>query len=148
MITLTPEQVRLVTQQNRRGISSGDVVELANGRLAVVRRVDARRRRLHAQQLDVGRGLFDKAKRAYASFTGRTPGHIEMVPALSHPGVCFVLGTLEGVIYSAVVDGSRKRYYHRFKTKARPHLASGHDGRQLYILGGGYRVTDRGITDL
>jgi hypothetical protein len=61
------------------------------------------------------------------------------------PTVLVQLGRLRGVIYSSD-KGRRDRvmtYIHFLDTP--PILASDPAGRQLFILGGNYRVTERGI---
>jgi hypothetical protein len=61
------------------------------------------------------------------------------------PPVLVHLGDLKGLIYRS--DRSRrgclKTYIHFMETP--PLLACDPEGRQLYILGGNYRVTGRGI---
>ncbi len=58
-----------------------------------------------------------------------------------------LIGDLDGVLYTTVRDGLKESYVHKFRKKSRPQLASSFDGKQLYILGGGYAFTDRGIVD-
>ena len=56
------------------------------------------------------------------------------------------LGELLGVIYRSDRLGARRRpraYIHLMRTP--PRLVSNVDGPQLYIVGGRYRVTPRGI---
>ena len=60
------------------------------------------------------------------------------------PGVLVHLGALRGVIYSADRGDGGVRTYIHFMEHA-PALACDSAGRQLYILGGRYRVTRRGI---
>jgi hypothetical protein len=56
-----------------------------------------------------------------------------------------VLGRLKGLIYSRGRDpaGHPRTYVHFMRTP--PWLASNAQGTQLYILGGRYRVSPRGI---
>jgi len=64
--------------------------------------------------------------------------------------VVFRVGTVDGVLYTTVRDGRTEKYIHEFRKKSRPHLAVlavSHDGKQLFILGGGYTFTERGIVD-
>jgi len=61
--------------------------------------------------------------------------------------VVFRVGTVDGILYTTVRDGNTEKYIHEFKKKSRPHLAVSHDGKQLFILGGGYAFTERGIVD-
>jgi hypothetical protein len=61
------------------------------------------------------------------------------------PKVLVHLGTLRGLIYSSDrgEPGCPRNYIHFMETP--PRLACDPAGRQLYILGGRYRVTVRGI---
>ncbi len=61
------------------------------------------------------------------------------------PRVLVQLGRLEGLIYSSDRGrrGRVKKYIHFMETP--PILASDPAGRQLYVVGGRYRVTPRGI---
>lgn len=61
--------------------------------------------------------------------------------------VLIVVGTLDFVGYTTKRDGRIESYIHRFAKRARPLLATSHDGHDLYILGGEYRFTERGIVD-
>jgi hypothetical protein len=60
------------------------------------------------------------------------------------PRILVRLGRLKGVIYSSDRGGrGMKTYIHFMNTP--PMLACDTHGRQLYVLGGRYRVTERGI---
>ena len=61
------------------------------------------------------------------------------------PKVLVGLGELKGLIYSSDKGqrGQRRTYIHFMETP--PRLACDPNGTQLYILGGRYRVTRRGI---
>jgi hypothetical protein len=61
--------------------------------------------------------------------------------------VLIVVGSLDFVGYTTKRDGKVESYQHRFAKHARPLLAVSHDGHNLYILGGEYRFTARGIVD-
>ena len=62
-----------------------------------------------------------------------------------NPPVLVQLGRLKGVIYSSDKgEGNRVRTYIHFM-ETPPLLASDPAGRQLYVIGGNYRVTERGI---
>jgi hypothetical protein len=56
-------------------------------------------------------------------------------------------GELLAVEYETIRDGVTERYRHAFRKASRPLLAARHDGERLYIVGGRYRFTDRGIVD-
>lgn len=61
------------------------------------------------------------------------------------PNVLVKLGHLRGLIYSSDKEqcGRPRTFIHFMETP--PMLASDANGRQLYIVGGDYRVTSRGI---
>ena len=61
------------------------------------------------------------------------------------PGVLVNLGQLRGLIYSSDKEqcGRPRTFIHFMETP--PLLASDASGKQLYIVGGNYRVTSRGI---
>ena len=56
-------------------------------------------------------------------------------------------GELLAVEYETIRDGVTERYRHAFRKSSRPLLAARHDGERIYIVGGRYRFTDRGIVD-
>ncbi len=64
---------------------------------------------------------------------------------LAMPRVLVDMGELRGLIYRASrgAPGGPRTYIHFMETP--PQLACDPQGRQLYILGGRYRVTPRGI---
>lgn len=84
-----------------------------------------------------------RAARLYQSFHEAAPTQVQRV---KHRDVkeAMALGRLDSVTYQTP-DG--KLYRHRFIGAARPVLAASHDGRQLIVLGGRYRMTWRGIVD-
>lgn len=87
-----------------------------------------------------------KAHARFKSFQGRAAkaGEIARVKMKRHVDV-FLVGDLEGLIYKAAGDGVT--YIHRFKKSARPVLYVSADGKQVYVLAGAYRFTDRGFED-
>lgn len=59
------------------------------------------------------------------------------------PEVLVDMGALRGVVYSKDHGGAKRTYIHFMDDP--PRLMCDPDGRQLYVLGGSYRVTRRGI---
>jgi hypothetical protein len=59
------------------------------------------------------------------------------------PEVLMDMGALRGVIYSKDHGGARKTYIHFMDDP--PRLMCDADGRRLYVVGGSYRITRRGI---
>ena len=62
-------------------------------------------------------------------------------------GICLVVGTCDGVLYTTVRDGRKEKYIHKFKADDAPLLVVSPDGRQLMLIGGRFRFTERGIVD-
>lgn len=94
--------------------------------------------------------------RKVREFNGRGPNVLETftperIAELGGPvgePALAVLGIIDKLEYTAIDWRGRELqpFSHTFKKASRPLLAYTHDGR-LYILGGGYKVTGRGITD-
>lgn len=80
-------------------------------------------------------------------FTGHNPRHMGVIDVPELPEVVTVIGTLDGVLYTTVRDNKTEKYVHEFAAPDAPLLAVSPDGRQLIIIGGGYRFTELGIVD-
>lgn len=89
-----------------------------------------------------------RAIKAFEDFKGERPTGLRRARLPDHDVVGWQMGPMVGVAYEARRDGKTARYFHEFKKTARPNLVSSDDGRNLYIQGGRYRVTDRGIEDM
>lgn len=88
-----------------------------------------------------------KAADLYERFSGQEAefvGRVEM-PKLPKFGVC--IGELDGVLYTTVRDGVTEKYIHKFKAIDKPLFVVSPDGKQLFLIGGGYDFTERGIVD-
>lgn len=85
-----------------------------------------------------------KAATLFKSFHERNPAPSEIV-SIEQNGAeeCLAVGEVYGIMYK--VKGEPKPYYHKFKTTGRPKLFVSADGRQIYIVNGQYRFTDRGF---
>lgn len=86
-----------------------------------------------------------KARERFRLFHCFPPNQIAYRPCSRLiPRVLVHVGRLKGLIYSSDKgDGRQRTYIHFMETPAR--LACNARGDQLYILGGRYRVTERGI---
>jgi hypothetical protein len=101
--------------------------------------------RLHAT---VGNGILPRGVALYRRFNGFGParvvraGHPRIVPP-----VLVELGDLIGLIYrsSKGHPGAARTYIHLMEDP--PGLMSNAEGTQLYVVGGTYHVTERGIED-
>lgn len=84
------------------------------------------------------------AERRFRAFFNRDPKKEEIVTvATENPEDVLVIGELDSVIYRT--EGEKKPLIHRFKSSDRPLLLVSSDGRQIYVLKGAYRFTDRGF---
>lgn len=94
--------------------------------------------------------LIDKlrAAKSYTDFTGHLPQTSYTVQLDDAPTAAYRLGPMVGVAYEATRDGVTDQYFHRFNKKARPDLVVKHDGSQLYVVRGSYKVGRRGIEDM
>ena len=88
-----------------------------------------------------------EAAQLYADFSGHEPEIIGELDKPVIPDVLIGIGEVDGILYSTVRDGVLEKYVHRFAKKARPLFAVSHDGKQLFMLGGAYNFTERGIVD-
>lgn len=145
LVQVGADDLQLLTQRNRRGVSRGDLIKLPGGRVGIVQKIDAKSRRVHARPTRHTLAGVDKAVRAFREFSGHEPDAMVTAPVPRIEGPLWHLGDLEGVIYETTRDGRREKYLHKFRGNDRPALAVTFDGQQLVILGGGYQVTDRGI---
>lgn len=85
-----------------------------------------------------------RAVKLYEDFRGDEPEFIDTVE-IDDYDTFMVIGYLDFVGYHTNRDGEDERYIHHFNEKSRPLLCSSHDGKQLIIVGGQYRFTERGI---
>jgi hypothetical protein len=83
----------------------------------------------------------------FSDFTGHEARVIGKIDFPQNPGAGLVIGPIVGLAYEANRDGESEQYFHRFKAAARPLLVASPDGRQLFIVGGRYNFTARGIED-
>lgn len=92
--------------------------------------------------------LIHEAQRLYADFTGH---HDEMdvqrvrVPDL--PKALTVIGECDGILYTTVRDGEIEKYIHRFKSHAKPLFCVAPKDGAIFLVGGEYDFTERGIVD-
>lgn len=89
------------------------------------------------------------AARLREDFTGHAPRMRDVVkiPKPEYPDAVLVVGECDGILYTTVRDGEVESYIHRFRKKSRPLLCASPDGKTLYLLGGAYSFTERGIVD-
>lgn len=66
---------------------------------------------------------------------------------LDIPHELAIIGHVSAIEYDAVYDGKLKKARHPFTPGSRPFLAVGTDRGQVFLIGRGYRFTDRGFVD-
>jgi len=93
------------------------------------------------------RAQVEKAADLFEQFTGHDAEHTETIDKPKMPDAVLVVGEIDGIMYSTVRDGVSEKYVHQFKKSSRPLFAVSPDGEQLFMLGGAYTFTDRGIVD-
>lgn len=89
-----------------------------------------------------------RAIRAFEDFKGEKPARLRRARLPDRDVTGWEMGPMVGVAYEARRDGKTSQYFHQFGKSARPRLIAQDDGRKLYIEGGRFRVTDRGIEDM
>lgn len=81
----------------------------------------------------------------YEDFHERKPKRARVV-RLKLPKTVAVMGYCDAIQYRMVNGGQLQRYKHTFARGSYPLLCT--DGKRVYLIGGRYHVTDRGIVDL
>ena len=93
-----------------------------------------------AAQVRRAANLYEKFSGHEAEEAGRT-----WVPPIPRVGVA--IGEVDFIGYTTVRDGVTEKYVHKFKPADKPLFVVSPDGKQLYMVGGGYDFTERGIVD-
>lgn len=92
------------------------------------------------------RDEIEQAKRLYTDFTGKRANRVTPIPLRPMPKAGLAFGQLIEIGYISYRDG--RPYRHTFrKVSSRPALVASHDGKQVFMLGGAYAFTERGIED-
>ena len=107
----------------------------------------------NAYALPVGAGIntvqirhMQQGRDLYSAFNSFGPSRVRIVDhSRVIPPIVVELGELVGVMYRSDKGrpGQPCTYIHRMEDP--PHLVSNVEGKQLYIVGGSYKVTPRGI---
>lgn len=82
----------------------------------------------------------------YESFRERKPKKIGRVSLLV-PKAVACIGYVEGIDYRTTHGSEPVAYHHSFAAGSRPLFAVSADGRQLILIGGRFKFTERGIVD-
>jgi hypothetical protein len=89
----------------------------------------------------------ERGARRLQSFTGRKAEPLATVEAPRIPKVGLVVGTCDGILYTTVRDGREEKYIHKFKASDKPMMVVSPNGSQIFLIGGRFRFTERGIVD-
>lgn len=87
-----------------------------------------------------------QAVKLFQRFHGQEPKKIGMA-RVQLPRALMRVGPLPYLFYIAPWKGRETLFKHTFARHARPLLCASHDGRALFIVGGGYDFTRDGIVD-
>lgn len=88
-----------------------------------------------------------KAASLYESFR-EEPAQLTRKVTVDVPDAVAVMGTVEFIGYVTTHRGKTFLYIHEFAEGSRPLMTAGKKRNQLFLVGGRYKVTSRGITDL
>jgi hypothetical protein len=88
-----------------------------------------------------------KARRLYRGFREEDVASAR-AGSLSVPRAVAQIGIVEFIGYTTTHGGRVRTYLHEFAAGSRPHLYAGTGRGQLFIVGGRFKVTPLGITDL
>lgn len=88
-----------------------------------------------------------KAARRFTRFTGHDAEIVERVEIAPMPKAVTVFGECTAVCYVTTRDGREEHYKHEFAAHSAPLLCASPDGKRLFLIGGKYKFTERGIVD-
>jgi len=93
------------------------------------------------------RTQIEQARDLYERFSGHNAVELGSVKIPPLPAVGVAIGEVDGILYSTIRDGVLEKYIHKFRKSDRPLFVVSPDGKVLYLLGGNYNFTERGIVD-
>jgi hypothetical protein len=88
-----------------------------------------------------------RAVKLFRDFREEAPGRARTV-RVERPRAVAVMGSCEFIGYVTTHGGRSHLYIHEFAPGSRPLMTAGAKRNQLVLVGGRYRVTERGIVDL
>lgn len=91
--------------------------------------------------------LIRKAANLYERFSGHEAVEGVRVKVEPLPKVAVNIGTVDGILYSTVRDGVLEKYIHKFHSGDKPLFVVSPEGKRLFMIGGRYDFTERGIVD-
>jgi len=88
-----------------------------------------------------------RAADLYERFSGHQAEAIGKIRVPDIPKIGVAIGEIDGVLYTTVRDGVTEKYIHKFHKKDKPLFVVSPDGKCMYLIGGNYTFTERGIVD-
>lgn len=88
-----------------------------------------------------------RAANLYERFSGHEAEEAGRVKVPRLPPVGVAIGVVDFIGYTTVRDDVTEKYIHKFKPADKPLFVVSPDGKQIYLVGGGYDFTERGIVD-
>ena len=89
----------------------------------------------------------ERAAKLYRDFREERPRRARAV-RVTLPKVAMVMGHVRAIEYDTTHGGKVTLYKHRFAPGSRPMLVAANGRGKLFLIGGRYHVTARGIVDL
>ena len=94
----------------------------------------------------VSKRALRQAVTLYESFREKKPRRLSVVN-VDVPEIVACIGHVEAIDYRTTHGKTLALYRHKFNAGSRPLLCVSADGRQLLLLGGRFKFTERGIVD-
>lgn len=91
--------------------------------------------------------MIEQGADLYEKFSGHDAEEVGRIDKPTVPDVMVAIGECDGLLYSTLRDGKLEKYIHKFKKSARPMFCVSPDGSALFLIGGLYDFTERGIVD-
>jgi hypothetical protein len=93
------------------------------------------------------RDAISRAADLYERFSGHDAEEIGRVQVRPLPRVGVAVGEVDGILYTTTRDGRTEKYIHKFRMRDKPLFVVAPDGKGLFLVGGRYTFTERGIVD-
>lgn len=88
-----------------------------------------------------------RAANLYERFSGHEALECGRIKVKALPKVGVAIGKVDGILYTTVRDGVLEKYIHKFHKGDEPLFVVAPDGKALFMIGGRYDFTERGIVD-
>jgi hypothetical protein len=88
-----------------------------------------------------------RASKIYEDFTGHDAEEIGVIDVPPIPTEVAVIGECDAISYTTIREGRTEHYIHEFAASDKPTFCISPDGRQILLIGGRFKFTNRGIVD-